>query len=418
MYITDLIPSTPLTIDKARTGLLESLKPGQLLQARVINTEGKTSLLLRVGNTDVAARGEIRVNPGEKLQLQVLRVSSPLEFLVLGRTRKEDAQIRAMRSALPRQQSVSRLLNHLSTQFPGGVKISEPKTGISTAPPADAGTKPFPAGPAGPEVRGDLRSALLKISPGISDKILRQVDLILNNAREGTEPLTATRIKQAFQDSGLFLESNLAAGNGAGTDLKASLLRLLLHLRPLLQPSESGGRQTALHPHSGQRPTNLQPASIGRLLTELLLQTEGALSRTLLHQLASLPREETAQQVWQFELPIRHQEGTDDLFVRICREHKPGGNDEAPRWSVRLEFNLPNLGPVATRLTLQDDVISNHFIAQDPESARKLDRAMPVLTQAFLRAGLKPGSLTACQGDVIREDQTARSPRPLLDEKA
>ena len=418
MYITDLIPSTPLTIDKARTGLLESLKPGQLVQARVINTEGNTSLLLRVGNTDVAARGDINVKPGEKLQLQVLRVSSPLEFLVLGRTRKEDAQIRAMRSALPRQHSVSRLLNHLSTQFPGKVEISKPKSGISTAPPADAGTKPFPAGPAGPEVRGDLRSALSKISPGISDKIQRQVTLILNNTRTGTEPLTAAVVKQAFQDSGLFLESNLAAGNGAGTDLKASLLRLLLHLRPLLQSSQSGGRQTALHPHSGQQPTNLKPVSIDRLLSELLAQTEGALSRTLLHQLASLPREETAQQTWQFELPIRHQEHTDDLFVRICRENKPGGNDEEPRWSVRLEFNLPNLGPVAIRLTLQDDVISSHFIVQYPETAHKLDRAMPVLTQAFLRAGLKPGSLTACQGDVVREDQPARSTRPLLDEKA
>jgi hypothetical protein len=258
----------------------------------------------------------------------------------------------------------------------------------------------------------------LNIPPGTSDKILRQVTLILNHAGAGIESLTAARIKQAFQDSGLFLESNLAAGNGAGTDFKASLLRLLLHLRPLLQPSQSGGRRADLATRSGQQPPNLQPASPGRMLSEWLSQTEGALSRILLHQLASVPREETAQQVWQFELPIRHQEGTDDLFVRICREHKTGAKDQASRWSVRLEFNLPNLGPVATRLTLQDDVISSHFIAQDPESARTLDRAMPVLTQAFLRAGLKPGSLTACQGDIIREDKPARSPRPLLDEKA
>jgi len=346
-------------------------------------------------------------------------VSSPLELLVLGRARKEDARIRAMRSALPRQHPVSRLLNHLSVPAPDNVKISIPKTGISAPSPSETGTGSVPPRPAGSEVRGDLRNALLKMSPAISDKILQQVTRILNNAQTGTEPLTAAHIKQAFHDSGLFLESNLAAGNGAGTDLKASLVRLLFQLRTLLQPSQSGGRQTDRYAQSDQQPANLQQtANVSRILSELLAQTEGALSRTLLHQLASLPREDTTQQVWQFELPIRHQKGTDDLFVRLSREHKPGENDEEPRWSIRLELNLPNLGPVATRLTLQDEVISSHFIAQDPESAHKLDRAMPVLTQAFLRAGLKPGSMTACQGDVIREDQPARSPHPLLDEKA
>jgi len=410
MYITDLIPGTALTIDKARPGLLENLKSGQLLQARVISTEGKTSLILRVGNTDVAAKADISVRPGEKLQLQVLRVSNPLELLVLGRARKEDAQIRAMRSALPRQHPVSRLLNHLSG--------SAPKTGSSAVPPAEAGIRLFPAGSAGAVVRGDIQNAILKISPGTSDKILQQVTRILGNAHSGAEPLTAARIKQAFLDSGLFLESNLASGNAVGTDLKASLVRLLFQLRPLLQPPQSGGRQIDRHAHADQQPANPLPANIGRMLLELLAQTEGALSRTLLHQLASLPREDTTQQVWQFELPIRHQEGTHDLFVRLSREYKSGEDKGEPRWSVRLEFNFPNMGPVATRLTLQDDIISSHFTAQHLESAQKLDRAMPVLTQAFLRAGLKPGPMTACQGDVIREDQPARSPKPLLDEKA
>ena len=173
MYITDLIPSTALSIDKARTGLLENLKSGQLLQARVISTEGKTRLILRVGNTDVAARADINVRPGEKLQLQVLRVSSPLELLVLGRARQEDAQIRAMRSALPRQHPVSRLLNHLSGPVPGGVQISDPRTGISADSPAEAGARGFPASSC--KTRSD-RLLRLRSSFGIHSKIVCSCD--------------------------------------------------------------------------------------------------------------------------------------------------------------------------------------------------------------------------------------------------
>ena len=97
-----------------RTGLLENLKPGQLLHARVTGNQGGTSLLLKLGNTEVAAKADISARPGEKLRLQVIRASSPLELLVLGGARREDAQTRAMRSALPRQHPLSRLLNQLS----------------------------------------------------------------------------------------------------------------------------------------------------------------------------------------------------------------------------------------------------------------------------------------------------------------
>jgi len=138
----------------------------------------------------------------------------------------------------------------------------------------------------------------------------------------------------------------------------------------------------------------------------------------LVNQLASLPSNESPQQVWHFELPIRQPDGTDSFRVRLGRQRKSVDGKEENIWSVNLDFDLEPLGPVTSCLILQGDEITSHFIAEREQSAERLEQAMPILSEAFVRAGLRIGSMTTGHGRATsQEDAPPRTPYPLLDEK-
>ncbi|MCP3866537.1 MAG: hypothetical protein GY703_00260 [Gammaproteobacteria bacterium] len=442
MRIPDLITSPALTIEKTRADLLGNLKPGQQLEARVTDSRKDNSLTLRIGLTDVAAQSNSPLQPGEKLLLRVIKPTQPLELLILGRTGANDALARALRKALPSQLPLSRLVNQTASTAPAGNQspISPTLTGAlnpgarpstggvplpgTTSPlgdtrPLSADARPVPAAMTGNPAQstpgtGNQSKAHWQILQGIpGTKVSQALTRIVDQLLTADKPLTASRLRLAFQDSGLFLESRLASGELPANDLKANLLRLLFEIKVLLNPVPS--RSPGKMPEPG---TNLPPIPGMRLIAELLAQSEGALARTLVHQLASVPAEDNTQQVWQFELPVKHQESACDWLIKLTRHKSSQAENEEVLWTVRLDFDLPSLGPVSARLALQDEVISSHFTAQRAESAEKLDRSMPILAQAFERAGLKPGKLTASQGDTRRDEQPTRHQFPLLDEKA
>ncbi|MEJ1376399.1 MAG: flagellar hook-length control protein FliK [Candidatus Sedimenticola sp. (ex Thyasira tokunagai)] len=259
--------------------------------------------------------------------------------------------------------------------------------------------------------------------PGVADKaatgtpreilgsdIMQRVQAVLSHSVNDSDPLSASRIRQAFGTSGLFLESTLASGTAPTVDMKASLLQLLLHLRPGSGNAARGKGQQA-------RDSSTLQATGLRILADLQTLTEGVLARIQVNQLTSLPQDEGTRQVWQFELPFVMPNSTDSFLIRIEREGK--NNDESGGWAVTLQFNLEPLGPMSARLSLVEDEISSHFTAQLPESAKQLERALPLLSEAYIRAGLKVGKLSCRQGaPADLNTQLPPIDLPLLDEKA
>ncbi|HXK57730.1 MAG TPA: flagellar hook-length control protein FliK, partial [Gammaproteobacteria bacterium] len=255
-----------------------------------------------------------------------------------------------------------------------------------------------------------LQSAIANLLPGEEAARLSQtVGRILNlQILPGENPI-AENIRLAFARSGLFLESALATGSAPPDDMKRSILELLLQLRPLLAAAQS-----AHQPVSSQAiERGFDPVGF---FTELVSHAEGSLARILFNQLSSLPGDNANQQIWQFELPYRHNESCDSFRVQIERETKQGKKGiQETLWSVGLDFELEPIGPIHARLVLTGEEISSRFTAEYAETARLLEEALPHLANAFSRAGLKVGTLSAVRGTT----ENAPRPRfPLLDEKA
>ncbi|MES9857825.1 MAG: flagellar hook-length control protein FliK [Sedimenticola sp.] len=245
----------------------------------------------------------------------------------------------------------------------------------------------------------------------LGKEIMQRIQRVLNHSINDDNPLSASRLRHAFDTSGLFLESTLASGTVPTTDMKASLLQLLLHLRP------GGGHTTQGRGQQAGESGTLQAAGL-RILSELQALTEGALARIQVNQLTSLPQDEGTRQVWQFELPFVMPNSTDSFLIRVEQEEK-NSDTEAGGWAVTLQFNLEPLGPMSARLSLLEDEISSHFTAQLAESSKLLELALPQLAEAYIRAGLKVGKLSCRQGTPT--DLNTQAPPidlPLLDEKA
>ena len=429
MEISNSITGYQISLERIKNTLLESLRAGQIVQARALtSTQGK-QVQLRIGSLDILAHTQARIAAGDNLTLQVIRAANPLQLKVLQEISSRNIQAEAMRAALPQQTSVSHLMKQLGSLTPIQ-PASHPEPPVQQLkqplqpPPALTGVvKPDTAAT---QMRSAPQAAPLTATTATTTNILQSVITTLMQGQDGAkisqaisrilsfqivpaENLSAERLRLAFENSGLFLESTLASGGQPINDMKRSILELLLRIRPLLTTAQLT-----------QQPVPSQAIDRGMdpivFLTELVSQAEGSLARILFNQLSSLPGDNNNQQLWQFELPFRHGEKCDSFRVQIERETKRNGKGKREdRWSVKLDIELEPSGPIHARLVLIGEEISSRFTAEHAETAARLEQALPHLASAFSRAGLKVGTLSATRGAT---DSDLRPRYPLLDEKA
>ncbi|OOZ36996.1 flagellar hook-length control protein FliK [Solemya velesiana gill symbiont] len=297
-------------------------------------------------------------------------------------------------------------------------------TGNTTTPPQTpsreiSGNRTNPSSQAPPvAIKGNNAPAPSGIENGLPQNLLEALKRVLSHTIPNNEPITPERLREALQASGLFLESSLAQNVTPQSDFKASLLQLLLLLQraPANAPTTSGTQQ---QPGTPQQPATAgAEGALGRFLAELLGHAESALARVQMHQLASVPVDDQPRQTWHLEVPVSNAGNTDSFKLRIARENHATDGDDETLWTVTLNFDLENLGPVKAVLTLTDDLISSHFVTQLPESARRIERELPKLDAAFERAGLRVGRVSARQGKTDDEEVNLQRFRQLLDEKA
>ena len=439
MQISDLTSNPRILVERARSNALEHLRPGQLIEAKVLTRDAQNGIKLQIGDTVVLAKTQLSLPPGQKVTLSVAKAPNPLELIVLRNAGRAEVQARAIRAALPIQAPVSRLIDLLQSRIPGG-GTNTPGNPMQQQPPArqptglqrtadptlpdPTQTTPRQPGrhPTSPPAMNSADQATQRpLAPqgqtqrpvaAVDQDLLPALQRILSHRLSSTDDLTSTRLRQTFEQSGLLLEARLAAGQQPVNDLKASLLQLLFRLRTRLGIAPGSPRESAIKPENPQQP------EAGRQLTELLSQTESSLARVVLNQLRSIGTEEGQRQVWHLEVPFQLAEESDNFQLRIARESANREGRAETIWSVRLDFDLAPLGPISSHLTLNGDEISSHFTAARPDSARRLERAMPDLNQALVRAGLKVGRLSACEGKIEPDRSAQISPAPLLDEQA
>jgi hypothetical protein len=146
------------------------------------------------------------------------------------------------------------------------------------------------------------------------------------------------------------------------------------------------------------------PASMGQ---QLLAQTDAALARQTLLQVASLPdRPELAgtnqntQPRWSFEIPFATPQGTAVAQFEIERD---GGNEveaAAPSriWRARFTLDIESTGPVHALVSLIGDKTAVRMWAERPETAAQLRANADALSQALRQAELEPGDILVGEG--------------------
>jgi hypothetical protein len=175
--------------------------------------------------------------------------------------------------------------------------------------------------------------------------------------------------------------------------------------RTNLPPPPVNGALPAAQPVA---PATLLPHTpLNTALQQLLDDTDGAIARQTLLQIASLPgqvdasasRIDASSPRWNFEIPLATPQGTAMAQFEISRD---GGGREASAakaiWRARFSLNVEPAGPVHALVSLNGDRTSVRMWAERPATAAQLRAGVSQLTQALSRAELTPGDIVIRDG--------------------
>jgi len=229
-----------------------------------------------------------------------------------------------------------------------------------------------------------------------------------------TAGIQAADVQDALARSGLLMEARLADSGpppAPQTDLKAALLALRQTLQAVLagaapEPEASAPRAPSPKakappppfrggPTQGQPPVEADlPAATGAAARRLLAETNGALARQQLLQVASLPQPHDAAGPatrWMFEVPFATPQGAAVGQFEIARDPPPAGAADAePTWRARFSLDLAPLGPLHAHVSLAGANVGVALWAERPGALAILREHQPRLAKALLAAQLSP----------------------------
>jgi hypothetical protein len=168
-------------------------------------------------------------------------------------------------------------------------------------------------------------------------------------------------------------------------------------------------------PLSGALPT-AQPVMPATLVSNspaesamhrLLAETEAAIARQTLLQVASLPgqtdtpaaRLDPTAARWNFEIPFATPQGTAMAQFEISRDG--GGNEVAGAkrvWRARFSLDVEPAGPVHALVSFSGARTSVRMWAERPQTAAQLRAGAGQLSQALALAELQPGDILIADG--------------------
>jgi len=161
-------------------------------------------------------------------------------------------------------------------------------------------------------------------------------------------------------------------------------------------------------------PSIAADAPLATLAHRLLDDTDAAIARQTLLQVASLPdrtdaagtRIEASMPRWNFEIPFATPQGTAMAQFEIARD---GGGDEAEAakqvWRARFSLDVEPAGPVHALITFSGERTSVRMWAERPATAAQLRISAGELSQALIKAELEPG-------DIVIRDGAPPQPAP------
>jgi len=421
MHIGQPSSGSPLTLALSGTAAASpQWQAGQILDARVLEAQRDGTLLLQLEglNKPVQARSPLPLASGQQVKLMVAVEADRIVLRLLDTPAKETALQQAWRSALPRQQPLLTVLQHIARLLqlpaasPAGTSAGHTAaaatgaTGMAVPPlPLPEASMPAPPQPSSAATAGSTTSPGTATPPPATEQVKALATELLNRLAEPQRLATADGLRQAISHSGLFLEARLARGDTSvlQQDFRAGLLRLLGAVR------EQMAAPAATAPRSG---APITPALNPALLLELSQHIEGALARVKVQQLQTLSAQSGPDPAWLLELPLRHGAEQESIRLRIQREGGQRDANGTPGWSVRLHFDSAQHGGVDSVVTLLGGKIGVSFWAERAATAARFQQRLEELRGQLQHAGLEVEHLRSVTGRASLDEDPA--PRGLL----
>lgn len=222
------------------------------------------------------------------------------------------------------------------------------------------------------------------------------------------------------------LAAALQAGPSAGATL--NLLQEALqeignpaHIAAALRDVRDGGdvtvhtntppppfRGAAPTPQPVASPSIVPDAPLSTTAHHLLGDTDAAIARQTLLQVASLPdridnagpRIDTTAPSWNFEIPFVTPQGTAMAQFEISRDGAGQEVEAAKRvWRARFSIDVEPSGPIHAQISLVGDKTSVRMWAERPATAAQLRAGTSQLSQQLSRADLNPGDIVIRDGN-------------------
>ena len=154
-------------------------------------------------------------------------------------------------------------------------------------------------------------------------------------------------------------------------------------------------------------PSIAPDAPLGSIAHRLLDDTDAAIARQTLLQVASLPDRTDASgnpvdasvPRWNFEIPFATPQGTAMAQFEIARDGGGRDNEAAHRiWQARFSLDVEPAGPVHALITLSGERTSVRMWAERPTTVAQLRAGANELSQALSAAELQPGDIVIRDG--------------------
>jgi hypothetical protein len=240
------------------------------------------------------------------------------------------------------------------------------------------------------------------IRPQVAAATAKSAASMLSNGTQQSGAKIAEMIAKLLPDeSALLQQASTVKGQPGAPYVDAQALR------PQLPPPPLRGALPTPQPMT--QSTLAANAPLGETVQHLLADTDAAIARQTLHQVASLPdrvdaavaqRMDQATPRWSFEIPFAMPHGTAIAQFEISRDGGQSSEAESAKkvWCARFSLDVEPTGPIHAVISLAGEKTSVRMWAERPTTAQQLKAGAGELSQALIRAKLQPGDIVVREG--------------------
>jgi len=226
------------------------------------------------------------------------------------------------------------------------------------------------------------------------------------------EPVTASAPSPVAPEAGVVLRAPAAPNENAVAPPSGAERPVAITARAAPPPPYRGAPPAAQPATVPSIERGSAPADIAQ---KLLVQTDAALARHTLLQVASLPdqpqgaghRTDAQGPQWLFEVPFATRQGVSIAQFEIGRDAHAQGSDGRVIWRARFSLDIEPMGPVHAQVSVLGERAAVTLWAERDGSAARLRDSTAMLSEALRGAALEPGDIQCRVGAPMAPRQAA-----------